>query len=685
LQLVKVFSVALANSVNDGGLRWGAYKFTSRPDNIGIMCQEISEKKRWSLVLSQRHLLLEHLTFYLVGMTQLNSWEATTNVSSGCFIIAVPPAVAPGPQGQTTNTQHQALGSSASSADTPGNAAAARAPGVPWVAAGGAGASEAICPVTVTPLDRYLREKYSYPSEHRVIFSPSIPTKKTRGGRVEDPITVLDANDSSFADRPILFTVDKAVYASAQKLREYVVKHGVEGVCVESNLYEAAASIVPDNVEIVGEPGAEVSAASLHGIDVRKWAWTTVLKLPHDATPELNVRSKSTPSVPSISWNGELKSCATLTTIAQGLTYTIMDMNRGFFMDNTNLFHSYPPTGFAVIGYPHVGYILSVEWIGHFHVALASLSFIIGSDLHISEVKKISDRAKGLYKANRQKTLPADLIWTKIPNTVAEGKYYDKVMWCKHKGRFLKRIRSQMYEASVFQNMARVYTKLESLWWQKQEWQEEQSSSASSSSSISASGVTSPPSGLVLDSKLWYGSHEVLVDMAHIDECSELSADVAYDMLIRTSNDHSAAGETRTELWAVAKAVADTVAWLAGNNIVYTDIRGSNIPVKEKMNEKERETKDKDKEVDIAPEKQYYLIDYDDCGYSDEPITSLKGYITFLQSAKKNDSPHWLASNIILAAYETTGSVFQTALEDAFEKRYGVSGHKRLREGGTTD
>jgi hypothetical protein len=147
-------NVALANSLNDDdGLRWGGYKFTSRPETVGIMCQEIFEKKRWPLVLSQGYLLLEHLTFYLVGgakppltvpsvknMTQLKSWEATTNLSSGCFIIAVPTAAGPGPRGLPINTQHQARGNTVSSADTSGNAAAAGAPGVPGVAAGGAGA-----------------------------------------------------------------------------------------------------------------------------------------------------------------------------------------------------------------------------------------------------------------------------------------------------------------------------------------------------------------------------------------------------------------------------------------------------------------------------------------------------------------------------------------------------------------
>jgi hypothetical protein len=129
-------------------------------------------------------------------------------------------------------------------------------------------------------------------------------------------------------------------------------------------------------------------------------------------------------------------------------------------------------------------------------------------------------------------------------------------------------------------------------------------------------------------------------------------------------------------MYAVAVAVADVVAWLAGNNVVYADIRGPNILVKEKGW--------KDKGEKHASEKEYYLIDYDDCYYSDEPITSVKGYIAFLQKMKEPNSSELLASNIILA-HANAGSVFQAALEDAFGKRYGLIGHKRLRDGDTTE
>jgi predicted secreted protein len=221
-----------------------------------------------------------------------------------------------------------------------------------------------------------------------------------------------------------------------------------------------------------------------------------------------------------------------------------MDMNRGFFGAKKNFFHSYPPTGFAVIGYPHMGYLLSLEWIGRVHVALASQFFIIGSSRHQSEVDKVRARTKDLY-AGGTKEIPHHLVWTTVSAAVVNGCYYRKVMWCKHEGRFFKRIRSSLHEPQVFRTMARVYTKLWNLWQQRQQQlymdkmaKTSSTASASASSSFSSNGSESAfPSGLVLDCRLWYGSHEVLVDMAYIEECSEISAELAHVMLEETPKD----------------------------------------------------------------------------------------------------------------------------------------------------
>jgi hypothetical protein len=67
-------------------------------------------------------------------------------------------------------------------------------------------------------------------------------------------------------------------------------------------------------------------------------------------------------------------------------------------------------------------------------------------------------------------------------------------------------------------------------------------------------------------------------------------------MLRKTSNSHTAADEAGAELWTVVKAVADMIAWLAGSNIVYTDVRGPSILVKEKRKERKRDRRRRTKE-----------------------------------------------------------------------------------------
>jgi hypothetical protein len=103
---------------------FGALPFTERPQTVGLVFQAISERKGWLPFLIGKGLFLEDLTFYLVAgdeapttvppvdtMTQLRSTDATTNLASGCFIIAILPAIATVIQGQTTGPQGQALGS----------------------------------------------------------------------------------------------------------------------------------------------------------------------------------------------------------------------------------------------------------------------------------------------------------------------------------------------------------------------------------------------------------------------------------------------------------------------------------------------------------------------------------------------------------------------------------------------
>jgi hypothetical protein len=462
-----------------------------------------------------------------------------------------------------------------------------------------------------------------------------------------DVETVFSEGQPSFADRPVLFPVDKDVSLSSKKFHEHVQMHGVE------ELFGGMARLY--NGSVIFIPTAAPGVASIVS----------------GAMAEVTARSKGI-------WNGDLESLASKATITQALIEVIVDIKTFFFGPKKNLFYSYPPTGFVIVGHPcYAGYILSVELMGRIHVALASMPFILGSDVHKSEVNKISDRARSLYHGG-SRDLPDNIIWKPVAADQHYAGHCDKVAWCKYEGRFFKRVRSSLYEPAIFRRMAVIYTELERMW---QDHMKPPACATSASPSAAPSSRTSQaPPGLVLDCKLWYGSHEVLVDMTFVEESSELCPDIAFNMLTKPQGNSD---DADIEMRAVAKSVAAVVAWLAARRIIYVDIRGPNILVKEKK-QRERIWKGTDndndheeKHEDMKSEKEYYLIDYDDCHYADQPITSARQYLAFLWRLRENDRRPWLAMNVILAH---RNSVFMDALNTAFEEQRRLGGCKRSRE-----
>lgn len=100
-----------------------------------------------------------------------------------------------------------------------------------------------------------------------------------------------------------------------------------------------------------------------------------------------------------------------------------------------------------------------------------------------------------------------------------------------------KLLRYDCYPPATFAHMARVYRAL---------------------TSLHGGGAAAPPTAVVLDTRLLFGEHEVMVDMAAVSGTECADADIECDAVVR-------------------EAVADAVAWLATQRILYTDLRGPNV------------------------------------------------------------------------------------------------------------
>jgi hypothetical protein len=77
------------------------------------------------------------------------------------------------------------------------------------------------------------------------------------------------------------------------------------------------------------------------------------------------------------------------------LTYVFLGTAASLFGDvpaGHRRFFSYPPVGFGLAAFPHVGYLVAVEWIGKLFVSVVSQPFFLGSPEHEAAIAALPDR-----------------------------------------------------------------------------------------------------------------------------------------------------------------------------------------------------------------------------------------------------------------------------------------------------
>jgi hypothetical protein len=309
---------------------------------------------------------------------------------------------------------------------------------------------------------------------------------------------------------------------------------GVRGMMDKRRCYSRAVAHLPAFAERVGAAAGGVSAATLFSpAALRTAAWSFGA-----SAPELHVRARiGAVGEPAFrpAFNGELKSAGDGRALEQAAYHTAMDMVRVFFPatsaaePSARRFFSRPPLGFALVGFPHVAYFISLEWVGKLLVAPVSAPFFVGSAAHEAAAAALPD-----VRYDEPVPLPAGLAWLTSTKVVRE-----RTAWSSAGGVFRKLLRGDARTGAGFAAMHRAYARL-------------------------ADVLGSAPLHLhlVRYMRLAYGAHEVLVEMPAVAG-------------------RQATDEEVTSEGPLLAAIAASVVWLAQQGVVYTDLRGPNVLIDE--------------------------------------------------------------------------------------------------------
>jgi hypothetical protein len=286
-------------------------------------------------------------------------------------------------------------------------------------------------------------------------------------------------------------------------------------------------------------------------------------------------------------YQGELKPTRTDYMLKQGVQYTVMDMTQSLFSSEPDVayFYEAPPTGYCLLGFPHVCYYVLLEMVGRVFVTPATEPFVLGTRHHkaildtlclpeMGERRNLHRVLSG--KLARCETLGVRSLYTSEPVTEPGSAQF----W------FYKILRWDAFPPDYFVELYRVYKQFAQL-------------------------AASPdfPASLVAAQQL-FGEYQVAIRMP---------------FLARTKHPTTAEWENDANReWHVA--IAGSIVYLAKHGLLYTDLRLSNILVHEGGD----------------PTASAHLIDYDDVVALEAPAQDFSQFLTLLSAkAPKRDVVCW--------------------------------------------
>ena len=283
--------------------------------------------------------------------------------------------------------------------------------------------------------------------------------------------------------------------------------------------------------------------------------------LPWNCHPELPTAVRE-PFHPA--YNGEFKSAMStgdkdrLKMFDELLTYCMLGMLGSCFQGvpvGTHRFFRVPPYAFGLTAFPHVGYLIAVEWVGKLLASIVSEPFFLGSLRHAEAVRALPDCDFSLagFVDLRVDDVPVR-AWAAQPGS------RPGVLWRaeappsdgdgvggggggsggggSEAACFFKIVRGEAFDAVHFRRMHAAYARLAEVW----------------------RDVADPPPAALVNAQLLYGAGEVCVRMPWVDGRDAAPGDLAPG-------------------GCAVRPVAAAIAWLARHGLLYTDLREPNVRV----------------------------------------------------------------------------------------------------------
>ena len=292
-------------------------------------------------------------------------------------------------------------------------------------------------------------------------------------------------------------------------------------------------------------------------------------KINWECTPELGttVRNRYLPA-----YNGEMKSAMSsgehfrLRMFDELITYVMQGMLASYFRGLPRGCHRYfraPPYGFGLAAFPHVGYIVLIEWVGKLLVSVVSQPFFVGSPEHAEAIKRLPERD---FAAEIVDVRLADVevgVWPEV------GK--PAVVWriqAPSDGTaepFFKIICGDGFDAATFRCLFAVY------------------SAYNRALADAAEAGDEVPQALV-KAELLFGAGEVCIQMEWVPGRPAQINDLL-------------------DGGVAVEPVARAIVWLARHGLIYIDLREPNVLLVE----------------DAGATTRVVLIDYDECLVVDPP------------------------------------------------------------------
>ena len=297
----------------------------------------------------------------------------------------------------------------------------------------------------------------------------------------------------------------------------------------ESTFYGALTQFLPEWVDIVNERGvgAKMNAQALFGMQPTPRR----VVLPWGCEPEIFVRARA--GHPG--FNAEIKTAGDRRVFEEVAMYVALDLTNSLFRRSDAVFYAKPPVGYGLVACAHVGYLVSIEWVGVLHVAPVSDPFFLGSDANKAAIAALADVDFGE---------PVDIGdvagWTHAGSARA-------VAWTARPsdGKFFKLICAEAFapalRAARFRHLHEAYAAY----------------------ARAFADAADPPPRALLPARLLFGQFSVVAELPFVAGRAATAEELT-----------DAGGRVLGEL-------ACAVAWLARRALLHADIRAPNVLVGE--------------------------------------------------------------------------------------------------------